>query len=124
MVSYAGESAAAAITTAPPTKPAQRCSELGSGFLDTQERRPHLLPHRVEDEIDAFSPCEFGSGNKIAVARYKNNLSGEPLCGYRGDVKADAHIDTLLNKIELKIAFGNLAEVDLSPAKRLNRLVL
>ena len=88
------------------------------------ELRPHLLPHRIKNKINAFPPCKFGGGNKVAIARYKNDLGGEPLCGYRGDVKANAHINTLLDKIELEVAFGNLTEVDFSPAECFNRLVL
>jgi hypothetical protein len=67
------------------------------------QRCMNRVPHWIEDEVYTFASGEFRSRYKIRIPGHKNYLIHLLFERQRGNVKANAHIYTLLRRHVFKI---------------------
>src|SRR5690625_4053209 len=72
------------------------------------QHRRHALPHRVEDEVDAFAPRQLGRRHEIRIAGDEHDLVHLPLVGQAGDVDADLHVDLALFQVGLEMLVAQI----------------
>ena len=62
-----------------------------------------LSAHGIENHVDAFTPRELRSRNKVAIARHKDDLIHQSLVRHCSHIQAQPHIDAFLNNVDLEI---------------------
>lgn len=75
--------------------------------------RSDWVPHRVEDEVNAFSPCQLGGRNEIGIPSHQYNLVSLPLIGDGSDIETDPHVRSFLSDVVFEIVIGQVFEFPL-----------
>src|SRR6185437_5907142 len=86
--------------------------------------RGDALPHRVEDEVDAFAARQLRGGDEIRVAGHQHDLVHQVLVGQRGDVDADLHVYLGLAHVRLVVLVAQVVPFQAAVAQLLHGLVL
>ena len=67
-----------------------------------------VVPHRVEDDVHAFSASHLYGWNEIAVSRNEHDLVHKPLERDLHKVEAETHVHALLPDVEPHVVLGKL----------------
>ena len=74
-----------------------------------------MIPHRVENNVNAFSPGQFRCGNKVAISQYEHNLVHKPLVAEGRDIQTKLHIDAFLSGHMFYVVFVEFIGRDAFP---------
>lgn len=80
------------------------------------------IPHRIEDEVDAFPACLFCGGNEVGISCDEDDLIDLSLESQRGDVESDLHVDSFLTGVVKEVLIGEIGD-DTTPTEEFFELV-